>query len=111
MFLCWTQTDDTNGFFIGTLGERQHAKAGIYQPDGHEPYFSVVKPIVFTLKRRVPVKIRRSIERHAVFYPVNVIFGRIELNSHLFYVHPFNLKVKCERVSSRGQHAIPDERQ
>ncbi len=82
MFLCRAQADDANGFFIGVLGERQHAKARIGQPDGNKPYFSIVKPVVFALKRRVSIKIGGGIQRHAVFRTVNVILGRIELDSH-----------------------------
>lgn len=110
MFLCRAQAYDTNGFFIGALGERQHAKARIYEPDGHESYFSIVKPVVFALKRRVPVEIRGGIKRHAMFRTVNVILGRIELDFHGFYVHPFNRKVKLERTAACGLRAMPFNR-
>ncbi len=110
MFLCRAQAYDTNGFVIGALGERQHAKTRIYEPDGHETYFSIVKPVVFALKRRVPVEIGGVIQRHAMFRTVNVILGRIELDSHGLFVHPFNWKVKLDRTAARGLRAMPFKR-
>jgi len=106
MFFCRAQAYDTNGFFIGALGERQHAKARLYEPDGHESYFSIVKSVVFALKRRVPVEIRGGIQRHAVFRTVNVILGRIKLDSHAIYVHPFNRKVKLELSAASDLSAM-----
>ena len=60
MFFCRAQADDTNCVVIRAFREDHYIKASINQPDGDKAEFSIIEPVIFALKRSVPIKaIRR----------------------------------------------------
>ena len=96
MFFCWAQADNTHGVIIRTLSEYNHIKASIDLSNGDKASFAIVKPIIFALKRRVPIKTGRRLQRNAVFGSICFIFRRVELYLHSIYVHPLKSDYKAK---------------
>lgn len=90
MFLRRAQANDTNSVIIRAFRENHHIKAYINQPDGDETDFSIIEPVILALERCIPIKAGRRCQGNAMLGPVSAILDRIELNSHLIYVHPLN---------------------
>jgi hypothetical protein len=56
MFLCRAQADHANSVIIRTFCKGDHKKPHIDQPNGDEADFAVIEPIIFALKRCVPIE-------------------------------------------------------
>lgn len=90
------QADDAHRIVVRTFGKDHHVKAGVDQPDGHNADLAVIEPVVFAFERYVPIETGRRLQRNAVLGAVDLVFGRIEFNSHKFNVHPLNQGCKRE---------------
>lgn len=94
MFLRRAQADDTNSVVIGAFGKDHYIEIGTDQPDSDEADFSVIEPVVLALQRCVPFEAGCLLQRNTVLGTIDLVFCRIELDSHRFYVHPLNNKGK-----------------
>ena len=75
MFFRRAETDDAKSVVIGALREHHHIKACIDQTDSDEADFAIIEPVIFALKRRVPIEIDRRAQRNAVLGPIYLVLG------------------------------------
>jgi hypothetical protein len=59
MFFCGAKADNAHSIVIRAFSEYNYIKAGVDLSDGHEADFPIIEPIIFALKRRIPIETGR----------------------------------------------------
>jgi hypothetical protein len=88
MAFCRSQADNTHTIVIRTFSEDHHIKGDVDLSDSDEANFPVIEPVIFALKRRIPIEVDRRLQRNTVLGPVDDVFRRIIFDFRLIYVHP-----------------------